>query len=740
LQVDLTKSSPHATLGHAPIAEILRGVEILRRLAPPSLAVRRFVEAFAARYGDAEVPLLEALDEDTGIGFEVSMSPSADAAPLVQGLSFPVGERSARFGPREALLLRRVEALQRTRETVLELSSDDLERLSARESSPLPLAFAVVASIAARSSEAIARGEFRVVLDRVTGPSGVHPIAGQCHDDDVLRARVAAHLRAEEALRPDALFAEIVHLPAGPFGNDVVRPVLRSHEIVYLGRSGAPDEVQLPVTDLTISIDPDEQIVLRSTRLGREIIPRLTIPHDHADPPALGVYRFLCALQHQGSATELRFRWGALDGLGFLPRVQVGRVILARARWRLFADQLQTLVEPGMSRFAAVQRLRAELAIPRCVELEDGDHHLTLDLDNPLCIDVLGDQVKHRSEARLLEVYPLPDELCAVGPEGRFVHELVIPFVRDAAPRVATRRSVVRDAVVDRFTPGTEWVQLNLYAASSAADDVLRALVAPQVAHALRSVTADRWFFVRYSQPDWHLRLFLHGEPAALLTGVVPSLHAAAAALLQDGRLWKLQVDTYRREVGRYGGPEGIEIAEAIFQADSEAVLGIVELLEGDDGEHARWRLGLRGIDLLLSDLGLELSDKRELMRTLRASFVQTLGVEPRLEHQLSANYRRERGSLEALLDPANDQASDLAPGIELLHERSRKLVPFVRELDARGRAGRLSQTIHELARSYVHMFTNRLFRCAALSQELVLYDWLGRLYESNLARRRKAT
>ena len=37
-------------------------------------------------------------------------------------------------------------------------------------------------------------------------------------------------------------------------------------------------------------------------------------------------------------------------------------------------------------------------------------------------------------------------------------------------------------------------------------------------------------------------------------------------------------------------------------------------------------------------------------------------------------------------------------------------------------------------------MFTNRLFRCAALAQELVLYDWLGRLYEASLARRRQRT
>jgi thiopeptide-type bacteriocin biosynthesis protein len=121
----------------------------------------------------------------------------------------------------------------------------------------------------------------------------------------------------------------------------------------------------------------------------------------------------------------------------------------------------------------------------------------------------------------------------------------------------------------------------------------------------------------------------------------------------------------------------------------------------------------------------------------VRASFAQTLRVERRLEHQLSTRYRRERTTLEAVLDPASDQASELAPAIALLHERSRRLAPWIQHLVAHARGGRLSHPIDELARSYVHMFANRLLRFAAVAQELVLYDWLSRLYESELARRR---
>ena len=84
---------------------------------------------------------------------------------------------------------------------------------------------------------------------------------------------------------------------------------------------------------------------------------------------------------------------------------------------------------------------------------------------------------------------------------------------------------------------------------------------------ARQSGAADGWFFVRYGDPDWHLRVRFHGEPARLHAEVLPALQAAAAPLLDDGRVWRLQLDTYEREVERYGGPEGVALAERLFEA-----------------------------------------------------------------------------------------------------------------------------------------------------------------------------
>src|SRR5262249_7768085 len=141
------------------------------------------------------------------------------------------------------------------------------------------------------------------------------------------------------------------------------------------------------------------------------------------------------------------------------------------------------------------------------------------------------------------------------------------------------------------FPPGSEWLYAKLYTGPATLDQVLREVVQPVVESALRSGAAERWFFIRYGDPDWHLRLRFQGRPGRLQGEVLPALQAAAAPLLADGRLWRFQFDTYEREIERYGGPVGIVLAEQLFHADSEAVLALADWFTADSRGDLRWRL-----------------------------------------------------------------------------------------------------------------------------------------------------
>ncbi|MGR6967851.1 lantibiotic dehydratase [Geodermatophilus sp. URMC 61] len=739
VQVDLVKPGGDTTLGSQVLSEISRGVRVLHQLAPARLrdSLSRFREAFRSRYETREVPLAEALDEETGIGFEVSDAPHAGASPLLAGLPLGSGGTSegGRWTGRDGLLLQKlVRALQEGAGEV-SIEAADLERLATGRRPPVPDAFHVMAAVAAESEDAIARGAFRVLIDHVAGPSGATMLGRFCHADPDLLTRVEAQLHAEEARRPEPVFAEIVHLPEGRIGNILCRPVLRDYEIPYLGRSGAPTDRQIPVSDLLVSVRGD-RVVLRSRRLGCEVVPRLTTAHNYSWR-SLGLYRFLCRLQTQDVAGYLAWDWGPLSDASFLPRVVSGRVVLSRARWNLAESDVQTLGQAGTaSGFAAVQRWRADRRLPRHVALSDGDNQLLVDLDDVLSVEALAHQIRGRRGAVLVEMFPGPDELCASGPEGRFVHEVIVPFVR-TGPQEPSQGTMPGRAVSvrRRFPPGSEWLYAKLYAGAATADQVLTRVVGPVVESAVAAGDADRWFFIRYSDPDWHLRIRVHGEPGRLAAEVRPRLEAAAAASLDTGQVWRVQFDTYEREVERYGGDLGIELAERVFHADSDAVLAILRSLPGEEGLDLRWRLALRGIDLLFDDLGLSLEQKRSVAREAREGYGREFGADGAFRGAVGRRYRTERTGLEALFDPGRGVPSRLSSGLEALHLRSLRLAPLAADLRRTAESRQLSLPLTEVAASYAHMHVNRLLRSAQRAQELVLYEMLDRVYSARAGR-----
>jgi len=290
------------------------------------------------------------------------------------------------------------------------------------------------------------------------------------------------------------------------------------------------------------------------------------------------------------------------------------------------------------------------------------------------------------------------------------------------------------------FAPGSEWLYAKIYCGATTADQILRDAIAPASNEAIAGGAADRWFFIRYSDPAWHVRVRFHGQRDRLRQEAWPMLQSALAPMLEDGRVWRVQLDTYEREIERYGGAEGIELSERVFHADSQAAAEIVGLTaQSDAGLDERWRLALCGMDRLLNDLGFDTAAKLEILKFARGAFLAEFKADEALLDQLSERYRKERKRLESLLDLARDEQSELAPALAVFGRRSLKLRIVAEELRRAEREGRLSLPLTNIAESYLHMSANRLLRSAHRAQEMALYDLLTRLYSAQLARRQMA-
>ncbi|MCA1612651.1 MAG: hypothetical protein LC795_04715 [Acidobacteria bacterium] len=105
---------------------------------------------------------------------------------------------------------------------------------------------------------------------------------------------------------------------------------------------------------------------------------------------------------------------------------------------------------------------------------------------------------------------------------------------------------------------------------------------------------------------------------------------------------------------------------------------------------------------------------------------------------QAGERYRRERREVESILNPTQDGRSALAAGLTALRRRSTRLEPVVAALAGLERRGGLSLTLDEIIPSFLHLHVNRTLRLGQRWQELTLYDFLARFYESQTARGEK--
>jgi len=60
------------------------------------------------------------------------------------------------------------------------------------------------------------------------------------------------------------------------------------------------------------------------------------------------------------------------------------------------------------------------------------------------------------------------------------------------------------------FIPGSEWIYFKIYTGTKTADAILKNELYGFVSEMLKNKVIDKWFFIRYNDPDFHIRLRIH--------------------------------------------------------------------------------------------------------------------------------------------------------------------------------------------------------------------------------------
>jgi thiopeptide-type bacteriocin biosynthesis protein len=702
---------------HVDVAkEAAAAAELLLRLSPhlgvPHLHAYRL--RFESRYGsDREVPLLELLNPEFGLGPPNEEDYRSYSTPDVMR--------------HRTLLDLALDAL-RERRMVVELDDDLLGRLEtwSPTAGAAPSSLEISVFLAAASPAAVDAGDFILIVGPNLGADAAGRTLGRFAELLGSRAHDALHTVAPRSHPADGrLPVEIVYVPrATRAANVALRPALTDHEIVSGTTPGVPADRTVPLDDLLVGVR-DGRFYVRWPAVNAEIaVSEMHMLNPLYAPPAL---MFLEEVERDRRVAFAPFNWGPAAEFPFLPRVQRGRVVLAPARWRV--STTSGLHAKSNSYEDALRAWRERWSVPRHVYLADGDRRLLLDLESRAHADVLREELRReRAEAApvLEEALPSISDAWLPGPDGSHIVEVVVPMVARTrrSHRAENAPAVLAAAPATPLMrlrpPGSDWLYLKLYGPPTLEDELIADELASFAEFTTSAGLARCWFFVRYRDPEPHLRVRFRGTQEILLKRLMPQACAWGASLVADGSCSRFGFDTYEREVERYGGEAGVELAEDLFAIDSHAT-AILLRLERDLPTIDRSALAVLSVDALLGDLGVDAEERLAHYRMVPLS---------RADGQ---DFRRRQALLRRLLAEGPTAEPGEAILTPLLDDRRRALMPIAARLDALARDRVMSQVKTPLLSDYLHMHCNRLIGTDPASEKRVLQ--LARRTRESLAR-----
>jgi thiopeptide-type bacteriocin biosynthesis protein len=590
LRVDCALTLPHAVAREAEAA-----AAALARLAPHPVGVpnwRDYHVRFLERYGiGALVPLREILNADTGLGFPAGYRDARLTPPPAPGLS-----------ERDVLLLGLAQkaAIDHSVEVVLDeeaianLAAED--DAAARVQPHTELRFRVHA----RTPDALDRGEFGLAVASVSRAAGT--TTGRFLDllDRADRERIVGAYARLPTEGEDALPAQVSCPPLSARAENVARAPAVLPRLVSLAEHHPPGADLIPLDDLAVSGDAKRLHLVSLSRLRPvELAVFSAVEFTNSAHPLL---RFLCEITTAHTAACAPFSWGAAGRLPFLPRVRYRRTILSPARWIFAAAELPGPTAPWPEWVDRLSAWRRRFRVPDAVYLGADDRRIQLDLDEPAHLHLLRADLDRAGHATVREA---PED-GASGWFGGRAHEIVVPLAttnRPERPPDPRRAWPARTIGAEHgHLPGAgDWLYVKLYGHPDRHTAVLTTHL-PGLLSAWDS--RPEWWFLRYRDPEPHLRLRLRLPGADAHGEAAQRVGAWAVGLRRLGLVGQVQLDTYYPETGRFGGGAAMAAAESVFAADSAAAIAQLIPAGRGDAPHRHAVIAASLVDLATSFAG----------------------------------------------------------------------------------------------------------------------------------------
>ena len=273
------------------------------------------------------------------------------------------------------------------------------------------------------------------------------------------------------------------------------------------------------------------------------------------------------------------------------------------------------------------------------------------------------------------------------------------------------------------FCIGSEWLYYKIYTGVKTADIVLLEKIHPIIEKLKSEKIIDKWFFIRYNDPHDHIRIRFYSKSHQNYSTVINQLYPVFNELLEQDIIWKIQADTYQRELERYGEIT-IEESETLFWLDSEMIVKYLILKSSFTSLNTPLFFSFLSIDTFFNSFSLTNSEKLDIMNNLQLSFKKEFDVDKTLKKEFDKNYRELYQEMNIILTlKPNKNFNKLYKLVKEKTLKSTKVASLIQN--------NIQIPLSDFLTSHIHMMVNRQFTSRQRMYETLIYDHLYRYYKT---------
>lgn len=275
-----------------------------------------------------------------------------------------------------------------------------------------------------------------------------------------------------------------------------------------------------------------------------------------------------------------------------------------------------------------------------------------------------------------------------------------------------------------KFIFGDEWLYIKVYSGPQALELILFSDLRPILETLYSSNIITKFYFVRYyDEEGYHIRLRFKLLNNEFFPTVTQKLNRFLREYIEDRVIEKVSIETYNREIERYGSIL-IDDIETLFSVNSWEIITL--LSEKTDFEE-KLIIGCKIIDALLNEFQISAHDKYRLYQDYYEDYLNEFGFSSVSLDELKKKYRTFGKRLHKIM--IEDIYLPEIPNTQLKDFDKKK---YAINIIKSHYENDISDTKYKtLLRDIIHMHNNRIFRVKHRENELVLYYILSNLYKS---------